>query len=50
MKCDIKEGTYVNKKGKDFMDFMIKCGKFNVYTVGIGYCDYLGTRQKIVAR
>jgi len=26
MKCDIKEGTYVNKKGKDFMDFMIKCG------------------------
>merc|ERR1712045_126848 len=26
MKCNIIEGTYVNKKNKDFADFMIKCG------------------------
>merc|ERR1712018_270870 len=26
MKCDIKEGTFVNKKNKDFADFLIKCG------------------------
>jgi len=29
MKCNIKEGTFVNKKGpgnKEFLDFMIKCG------------------------
>jgi len=26
MKCNVKEGTFVNKKGKDFVDFMIKCG------------------------
>ena len=32
MKCNIKEGTFVNKKGpgnKEFLDFMIKCGRFN---------------------
>merc|ERR1711879_559673 len=26
MKCNIIEGTYVNKKDKDYADFMIKCG------------------------
>ena len=37
MKCNIIEGTYVNKKDKDYADFMIKCGmillKAPVYNV-----------------
>merc|ERR1712178_263803 len=26
MKHDVREGTYVGKRGKEFMDYMIKCG------------------------
>ena len=27
MKFDITEGTYVNKKDKDFVEYLVKCGK-----------------------
>ena len=28
MKYDVREGTYVGKRGKEFMDYLIQCGKF----------------------
>ena len=28
MKYDVREGTYVGKRGKEFMDYMIQCGTF----------------------
>ena len=28
MKHDVREGTYVGKRGKEFMDYMIQCGTF----------------------
>ena len=27
MKFDITEGTYVNKKDKAFVDYLVKCGR-----------------------
>ena len=30
MKLDITEGTYVNKKDKDFLDYLVKCGRSRI--------------------
>ena len=39
MKFDITEGTYVNKKDKAFVDYLVKCGKWEKVTVPCGKAD-----------
>ena len=35
MKLDITEGTYVNKKDKDFVDYLVKCGMYYVGLINL---------------
>ena len=39
MKFDITEGTYVNKKEKDFVEYLVKCGRWDKFTVACGKTD-----------
>ena len=36
MKFDITEGTYVNRKDKDFVEYLVKCGRWDKVTGASG--------------
>ena len=42
MKFDITEGTYVNKKDKEFVEYLVKCGRWDNFTEAYGITDTQG--------